>query len=172
MQSPQDRIVKKMIDNIVERNKPEFERPAPHTTETPAQHTATPSAAPAAEDYNLISRKLEYGFNSLRQDNAELRKTVEELKGTLNMMRNDMDNLRASLRNRPAAEEPRREAPVNAPPTAMGAPQYRKTAADEEFDRKSGASEEEEKPTQARGFAKKEEPAGVDISKVFYYGKK
>jgi hypothetical protein len=172
MHSPQDRIVKKMIDNIVERNRPEFERPV--VSEAPQQAVQQGTApALATEDYNLITRKLEYGFSSLRQENADLRKMVEDLKGTLNIIRNDMDNLRASLRNRPApAEEQHKEAPVNVPPTGMGAPQYRKTAADEEFERKSGATEEEEKPQQARGFAKKEADVGIDIGKVFYYGKK
>lgn len=186
MQQPNERVIKKMIDNIVERNRPEFERPAPaESREAPASSAATSptGAALAPEDYQLLSRKLEYGFNQLRSENADMRKGLEEIGGMIKMLRNDMDNLRAHMRSSgsnsassPIGQaQPARSSSENISPTAMGAPQYRKTAADEEFETKTGSSshDDEAKPAQARGFQKKEEAAPeVDISKVFYYGKK
>ncbi len=175
MQQPNERVIKKMIDNIVERNRPEFERPA-EAAHAPATSAATSptGAALAPEDYQLLSRKLEYGFNQLRSENADMRKGLEEIGGMIKMLRNDMDNLRAHIRSGNASApmghaQPQRSSSENISPTAMGAPQYRKTAAEEEYEQKSGQASHEEQP---RGAEKKEVAPDVDISKVFYYGKK
>jgi hypothetical protein len=171
MMSPQQRIVQKMIDNIVENNKPVIEKGT--TSSTPAA-TPTPAASTPAlqtEDYSLISRKLEYGFTNLRQENADLRKEIGELAGMLKLLRNDMDSIRMAVQQRKPLAEHERAPAVNVPPTGMGAPQYKKTEADEHYERQSGQAAHEEAP-QARGFAKKEPDMGVDIGKVFYYGKK
>ena len=82
MNTPQDRVIKKMIDNIVETNRPAFEKPVTGmATVTSAAATTAPSMVP--EDYALITRKLDYGFNNLRQENTELRKQLDELGGGL-----------------------------------------------------------------------------------------
>jgi hypothetical protein len=180
MYSPQERVIKKMIDNIVESNKPVFEKSAASTVapEAGAAPVSTPSAAPAAalstEDYTLISRKLEYGFNQMRQENADLRKLVEEVNGAVKMLRNDMDQLRMQQRNSREQPSQHHEAPRQAAPAhhSQGAPQYRKSEADEAYEQHSGQSAHEDAP-QARGIQqKKDDGANIDISKVFYYGKK
>lgn len=191
MNTPQDRVIKKMIDNIVESNKPVFERPA--TSQTAAEPARTPAAShPAgpvapAEEQGMITRKLDYGFESLRRENADLRKQIEELSGAIKMLRNDMDTIRqAVLRAASSAQaspsshpqgSPRRDPPTEPMTSAaggsLGAPQYRKTEADEAYERSQGGSSGTPEVQQARGFQKKEDAgAQVDISKVFYYGKK
>lgn len=169
-----------MIDNIVEKNKPDFDKPvaSTHSTSTVAV-SAAPAAGLATEDYTLISRKLEYGFNNLRQEHADLRKLLEEVNGSIKMLRNDVDGLRMKLQQSSRGSEaaapnhgPTRSESVNTPPTAMGAPQYRKTEADEAYESHSGQAAHAEEPQQARGFAKKEADTGIDINKVFYFGKK
>jgi hypothetical protein len=191
MNTPQERVIKKMIDNIVESNKPSFERPATAATEAPrGMPSATHAAAPSAEDTGMITRKLDYGFNSLRQENVEMRKQIEELNGAIKMLRNDMDTvrqavLRASSGGSNGGGHPQ-GSPKRDPPTepmtsaaggSLGAPQYRKTEADEAYDRSQGGSSQSSNDApasaSARGFQKKEDAgAQVDISKVFYYGKK
>jgi hypothetical protein len=172
MMTPQQRIVQKMIDNIVENHpveKPVSHAPAPQATTT---HAPAPAAT---EDYGLLSRKIEYGFNNLRQENADLRKQIDEIAGILKILRNDIDGVRMAVQQRKqlSANE---QAPVNISPTAMpthgGAPQYKKTEADEHFERQTGQPAHHDEAPQARGFAKKEPDMGVDIGKVFYYGKK
>lgn len=186
MDTPQDRVIKKMINNIVETNRPVFEKtPAPAVASDEKKGDTSSASTPAAnmqpEDYNLISRKLEYGFTNLRQENAAMRKQLEELAGALKMLRNDMDTVRMAVarsgQNQTHAQAP--AAPVN-PSTqgavpAGGAPQYRQTEADKAYEaaqggQASGGAPAAPQQEQARGF-KKEEPQ-VDISKVFYYGKK
>ena len=163
MDNSQDRIIKKMIDNIVERNKPEFEKPEPVAGGT--------ANAAATEDQGLLMRKLEYGFNSNRQENAEIRKSLDEIKGALNLMRNDLDSMRMNLQQVARSSAPPSERHVQQASPA-GAPQYRKTDADEAFEKEHGEeSANMPKVQQARGFQKKDDTE-VDISKVFYYGKK
>lgn len=182
MNTPQDRVIKKMIDNIVESNRPSFERPASTTAETPRVNvpSASHSAASTAEDGSMITRKLDYGFNSLRQENAELRKQLEELGGGIKMLRNDLDVVRQAVLRAASSGAPQgsphRDAPTQPMTSAgggsLGAPQYRKSDADEAFE-KQGGSSEAPASSQARGFQKKEDAAAqVDINKVFYYGKK
>jgi hypothetical protein len=170
MQQPNERIIKKMIDNIVERNRPEFQKDAP------ASESATTSAPVHQEEQAMLSRKIEYGFNSLRGDLGEIRKQLDELNGLAKMLRNDIDGLRAQMRahSNSSAPQPARSSSANIPPTAMGAPQYRKSEADEAYEAHSGQASHDEEPQQARGFGKKDKDYGaqVDISKVFYYGKK
>lgn len=164
----EDRIIKKMIDNIVERNKPEFE---PKTAPAVAQNNV--SAKPVEDP--TIARKIEYGFNSVRSDNAEMRKSLDELKGMLSVMRNDLDSLRMAVQQSARASHPAAERHVEQASPAAGAPQYRKTAADEAWENKNSdesSAEGTPKVQQARGFQKKDDTAQVDISKVFYYGKK
>ena len=155
-----------------------FERPAAITETSPA--AARPTAA-ASEELTLLARKIEYGFSTARQDNAELRKMIDEIGGVVKMLRNDMDSLRMTIQqhSRPATAA-HHEAPANVsrPSSSTGAPQYRKSEADEAYERESGQpahdnSEGMPQVQQARGFAKKEDKGDqVDISKVFYYGKK
>ena len=191
MNTPQERVIKKMIDNIVESNKPSFERPVTAAaTEAPRGMPSTHAAGAAAEDAGMITRKLDYGFNSLRQENVEMRKQIEELNGAIKMLRNDMDTVRqAVLRSGSSSNggghpqgAPKRDPPTEPMTSAsggsLGAPQYRKSDADEAYDRsQGGSSSQSEAPASAgaRGFPKKEDPQGnaqIDINKVFYYGKK
>jgi TolA-binding protein len=184
MNSPQDRIIKKMIDNIVETNKPVFERPAASTEgSSPAHPAASQFSAgnTSTEDYSLLSRKIEYGVNSLRTDLAEMRKAIDEVNGAVKMLRNDMDGIRMNLQQaRREGPQPMRDTsqpmghvqPSQPVSHSQGAPQYRKTAADEEYEKSSGQAAHAEEAPQARGFAKKDQGADIDISKVFYYGKK
>jgi hypothetical protein len=185
MDTPQDRVIKKMINNIVETNRPVFEKTAPAKTSgdnAPAEKTsgASTGAAMETEDYNLISRKIEYGFNNLRQENAAMRKQLEELGGALKMLRNDMDTVRMAMRSGNSSPQPSHAAaPAQASSQgnvpAGGAPQYKQTEADKAYEAAQGSNGGENaqaapQQEQARGF-KKEDPQ-VDISKVFYYGKK
>jgi hypothetical protein len=170
-----------MINNIVETNRPAFERPAhadtkPATSAAPS--TSSAGAAVSSEDHTIIGRKLEYGFTSLRQENAALRKQLEEVAGAIKLIRGDIDMLRTTIARGASnshAHQNQQAAPTQAQSATTGAPQYRKTEADEAYERGQGgsASESNAAPAgqQARGFAKKEETT-VDISKVFYYGKK
>jgi len=187
MNTPQERVIKKMIDNIVESNKPVFERPvsASSSTESPRVNNTPAGPVAAAEEQTMITRKLDYGFDNLRRENAELRKQIEELGGAIKMLRNDMDTVRQavlrSVNAAPSNANPQ-GAPKRDPPTepmtsaaggSLGAPQYRKTEADEAYERGQSSGGNEASTQQARGFAKKEDAgAQVDIAKVFYYGKK
>lgn len=166
----QDRIIKKMIDNIVEKNKPEFEKPF----EAQTTSGATTNQAPSTEDNSLLMRKVEYGFNNLRQENAEIRKTLDELKGTINLMRNDLDSIRMAVQQQARGTQPSSERHIQqaSPSSSSGAPQYRKSEADEAYEHEQGSGDSMPKVQQARGFQKKDPANDIDISKVFYYGKK
>lgn len=174
MNNPQDRIIKKMIDDIVEQNKPYIEKPASSATQDAAPSAPTATHAPTSEDNGILGRKIEYGFSNLRQENAELRKQLDDLLGAVKMLRSDLDQIRLSVQQRNRDGAPAAPMHGGAATPSMGAPQYRKTEADEAYERETGQPAHHEEPAsqQARGFAKKDPATDVDISKVFYYGKK
>ena len=82
-----------------------------------------------------------------------------------------MLNQRGSASSHSPQASPRHEETHHAPPQAH-APNYKQSEADAAYERESGGSNQshDEQP-QARGIQKKDD-SQIDISKVFYYGKK
>lgn len=182
--NPQDRIIKKMIDNIVESNKPSFEKSTESNSSSSDSSNSNSSVTSghSSEDAGILGRKIEYGFNQNRQEHADLRKLIEELSGQVKLLRGDMDMMRSLVQQRMrVAEQTPSTAPVapstNASSESTGAPQYRKTEADEAYEREQeGSSHNASEPVPPNQHGSRGSQAGnsggVDISKVFYYGKK